>query len=90
MSSEYTLFILQCNIPCVLGTLYSWSLILYGTVTDPRRNVSDLPAPPTTSVRPTGTVTISKKPARATSGRRICFSILLKALWLYIGYKLIL
>ncbi|KAL9963154.1 hypothetical protein ACROYT_G032329 [Oculina patagonica] len=39
------------------GTLYSWSLILYGTITDPRSNISHVftsSKPPSTSSPPTG------------------------------------
>ncbi|XP_078381979.1 proprotein convertase subtilisin/kexin type 6-like isoform X2 [Oculina patagonica] len=38
------------------GTLYSWSLILYGTITNPRSNISDVfttAKPPSTSNAPT-------------------------------------
>ncbi|KAL9963138.1 hypothetical protein ACROYT_G032313 [Oculina patagonica] len=40
------------------GTLYSWSLILYGTITDPRSNISDVftsAKPPSTSSPSTAT-----------------------------------
>ena len=64
--------------PCVLGTLYSWSLILYGTITDPRKNISGpivTPKPSSTPAAPTGTVTTTKRSLPTTSGRRICFVV---------------
>ena len=66
---------------CVLGTLYSWSLILYGTTSDPLNYNGHVPIKATAVTQkpslthPTSTrkVSTTKKPTRRTEGTQISF-----------------